>query len=238
MKKYILTLLLIFSLFTAVNVNAEEYDSCYADYLVDNYSWLSSKVSHYVVESDSWKSSSMNSSLSLLYLFPVKSNTTYYLKFFVSDINSSLLDRVYLYDENKNYLTFSNAGDFDYSYDSDNYMLILNIPENANYSYLSLVFTYQYFNKSSFAFADVDLSECPSIKDETVTPSNPDNPSVVETEQSKIFANFYTLFLDKLKFISNYATNNYLFLAFLGVILSFIVLELFLNLYRGGGYRK
>ena len=69
-------------------------------------------------------------------------------------------------------------------------------------------------------------------------PVIPDTPKPIETNQTQILKNFYSIYIDKLKFISDYCINNYLFLAFIGVILCFIVLELFLKLYNGGGYRK
>lgn len=64
-----------------------------------------------------------------------------------------------------------------------------------------------------------------------------DFPKPQETDQSKILQNFYTLFLDRLKFISEYAINNYLFLAFIGIFLILVILEIFLYLYNRGGYK-
>lgn len=48
---------------------------------------------------------------------------------------------------------------------------------------------------------------------------------------------FYSIYLDKLSTITTYATENKFLLGMIGVILSFIILELVLNLFRNGGYR-
>ena len=48
---------------------------------------------------------------------------------------------------------------------------------------------------------------------------------------------FYSIYLDKLSTATTYATENKFLLGMIGVILSFIILELVLNLFRNGGYR-
>lgn len=68
-------------------------------------------------------------------------------------------------------------------------------------------------------------------------PIDSDEPTIDETDQGKILSNFYSIYLDRLKFISEFAINNSLFMAFIVVILLFIILELFLRLYHGGGYK-
>lgn len=68
-------------------------------------------------------------------------------------------------------------------------------------------------------------------------PTEPEYPDISETDQGKILSNFYSIYLDRLGFVSEYFANNTLFLAFIGVIILFIILEIFLKLYRGGGYR-
>ena len=48
---------------------------------------------------------------------------------------------------------------------------------------------------------------------------------------------FYSIYLDKLSTATTYAIENKFLLGMIGVILSFIILELVLNLFRNGGYR-
>ena len=102
--------------------------------------------------------------------------------------------------------------------------------------------TYSYsldeFNSEPLQFNSVS---CPWIKpiapDTPDNPSSPDGPSISETDQSKIFSNFFTIFLDRLKYVSGYAISSPIFLGFIGVFIIFIVLELFLFLFNKGGYK-
>ena len=59
----------IFMVLMIPNVNAEEYDTCYDDYLVGNVDWVSEST---------WY-------LGIKPYLPVKASTTYYVRFFISE---------------------------------------------------------------------------------------------------------------------------------------------------------
>ena len=248
-KNLFFTLILMFiSLFIFnVHVNAEEIDPCYNDYLVSTTDLFKSNCRGYV-SSDSLSCSTVMGSYSMNYLFSAEPSKTFYLRFFDSSSTSSTSPQInyfYLYDSYKNVIDSTSAfasknlsNYLSYTYDSSNSMFILEFKDNIEFDYISFAFypagvlpTYKYF-----AYDNFDLSSCPVIE-QPVDPVDPNNPTVKETDQAKILQNFYTLFLDRLKFISYYAINNYLFLAFIGIILIFVILEIFLYLYNKGGYK-
>lgn len=224
MKKYLFVLLTTFILLLPF-VKAEEYDNCYDDYLVGQVSFIN--------HSTYWKLIQPN--------IPVSSNTTYYIRFFISeDFTSSSNTRFSTtpdpFDENNNslgYLSLSNL-----SWDSELYILSFTTSSKEGLSYIKLpVYTY-YTNYTILENAYFIISD--NKYDLTTCPEKPDisyDPGIQETEQSKIVTNFYTLFIDRIKFISDYAINSYFFLTFIGVILCFVILKIFLYLYNRGGYQ-
>lgn len=234
MKKYLFIFLSTFMLLVP-GVKADEYDSCYDDYLINTTDLLiKNSRAFYNLSNDNWNSTTVNQNYTLKYLFSAESSKTYYLKFF-SNYNDIKISYFYRYDSNKNLLDSTSAfvsktlSDYlTYSYDVSNSMLIITFNNNIDFDYISFVFSVAL---SNFAYADFDLTTCPE------KPDIPFNPGIQETEQSKIVTNFYTLFIDRFKFISDYAINSYFFLTFIGVILCFVILKIFLYLYNRGGYQ-
>ena len=66
-------------------------------------------------------------------------------------------------------------------------------------------------------------------------PVEPEDP-VVPVPADTTLDTFYSIYLDKLSTATTYATENKFLLGFIGIILSFIILELVLKLFRNGGY--
>uniref|UniRef100_A0AAU8B5P7 Uncharacterized protein n=1 Tax=Dulem virus 59 TaxID=3145770 RepID=A0AAU8B5P7_9VIRU len=234
MKKRLFLLLIITIFSFNLNVKAEEFNECFNDFLVGNVSFKNN--------SNYWK-----------YLnprIPVKSNTTYYLRFFINEdftspegprFSSSPIG----YDSEGKSLGFDSIKD--YSWDSNLHIFTFTTSSKENVSSLLFqVYTYKtnytILENSYFIISDdiKNVTSCSVVEkpDKPIDPSNPDIATPQETDQSKIFSNFYTLFLDRLKFISNYATKNYLFLGFIAVIISFVLLNIFLFLFNRGGYKR
>ena len=245
---FILILMFISLFIFNTYVSAEEIEPCYNDYLVSTTDLFKSNCrGYYNVSSDSLVCSYVNANYTLGYLFSAEPSKTFYLRFFDSSITNSSspkIDYFYLYDSNKNVIDSTSAfaskkisNYLTYTYDSSNSMFIFEFKDDIEFNYISFVF-YQggLSNYKYFVYDNFDLSSCPVIE-EPVVPVDPNNPTVQETDQAKILQNFYTLFLDRLKFISGYAINNYLFLAFIGIFLLFVILEIFLYLYNRGGYK-
>lgn len=244
MKK-ILSLFLMILLIPSFVKADDEIDSCYNDFLINtNDLIVNNSSSYYNSSTDSWSSSTVRLDYTLKYLFTAEPSKKYYLRFF-KGISSLDIVYFYLYDSNKNVIDSTSAfvnkditNYLTYNYDSSNYILTIEFKDNINFNYISFVFNR---SLSTFAYADFDLSTCPEIvkpENPSLDPTAPDLATPQESDQNKIISNFYTLFLDKLKFINDYTLKNPIFLYFFGTFITFMVLELFLYLYnRGGGYR-
>ena len=76
--------------------------------------------------------------------------------------------------------------------------------------------------------SDYELTECP--KTEPDTP----NPPVADATLD----NFYSIYLDKLGMLVDYTSQNKLILSFIGIILLFVCLEIFLQLFFINGRRR
>lgn len=236
--KYSVTIVIILTLFFSCvsNVKAIEYDSCYDAYKLENPTF--SPVENYASYLTSFKA-------------PLVYNKTYYFGFFNLDTSHLYQINIYstIYDDNDNVLVSESKS---YKYftfsllDSNNtiptsgifsYTLTTEL-ENASYFYLRF---YVYSNNNFYQppeetvviFSDEEIKTCSSITD-------PDPPPSFEYDgdQIKLLSNFYSIYLDKLGMLSNYATQNYLFLVFIGIIILFILLELFIYLFFINGRRR
>lgn len=216
MKKYFLVLLIGF-LILIPGVNAEEYDTCFDDYLVGTFT-------------SSYKSTYWNTVSPLV---PVKPSTTFYLRFFISEDfstqnNTRFGSSTYGYDSDQNSLGLSSISN--YSWDSTYHIWTFTTKDTSNLSFLQFsVYTYNtnytILENSKFIISDNkdDVISC-SI-------SEPEEPDPVVPDST--LDNFYSIYLDKLGMLSNYVVENKFLFSAIGIIILFIVLEFFLILFKG-----
>ena len=236
MKKILLILLL--TIFFVPKVNAEEYNSCFDEYKIATnlkFTFLSNYQSRMLVN------------------LPLVQDKTYYLKFW--NLDSSHSYRIfsgpghYAYDSSDNLVksnfTFSDYGKisifledglFTYTYtgglgDVSYFHLAFYVYEIGNY--------YVPNSDAILTLSDHELITCPEPDPEPdpepELPVEPEDP-VVPVPTDTTLDTFYSIYLDKLSTATTYATENKFLLGFIGIILSFIILELVLKLVRNGGY--
>lgn len=222
MKKYLLTLLTIFVIL-APNVKAEEYNSCFDEYKIANSLKFTMEENYHS---------------RMLVNLPLEQNKTYYLKFW--NLDHSYLykpgSQHFYYDSSDNILakytnTYVNVSEF-----NDNDTIIYSLNKNLdNLSYFHLSF--YVFNRNNYyvpnsdvvlTLSDYELTECP--KTEPDTP----NPPVADATLD----NFYSIYLDKLGMLVDYTSQNKIILSFIGIILLFVCLEIFLQLFFINGRRR
>lgn len=167
-------------------------------------------------------------------LIPVEPSTTYtYLHDFTTSTSPRRVAIVY-YDENYQYLSYINekttSSSFKYSFTtlSNSYYITLHL-YSANLDTLN---SNQYqLSKGSSITEFVDYEECVIEEPE---PDIPEEDPVVIPDTT--LNDFYSIYLDKLKLLFNYAQENKFLLSFIGIILLFVILEIILILFRKGGY--
>lgn len=252
---HLIAFLGVFILVFIPTVRADSIPSCYDDYLVDIDIISGTKY----FSNDSWVNHSSSRSFSngktITYLFP-RTESDLYIKFFDSSLiydsfNITLTgyssDKVATFMKkfsltNLSYCSSSN-NDWCFDYSVENNQLHFYGPATSAFaksSYISIAFGEPFPFSDSISFIAVSSSDFSSLN---CSSANFDNPSAIsnipsETDGIKIFTNFYSIFIDKLSFLSEYFVTNMLFLGFIGVIVLIIVLELFLILFKGGGYKK
>lgn len=224
MKKIILILMLA-TFMLVPNVNAEvEIDPCYNDYLI-NLSW-SNYYTKYDLSQDSWVIHSYsNSSMfdGLQYLFPSSANKTYYIKSFTGQTkNGSIsLQTTFLYDENKNLLSNYSNGYNSFSVTAQNDQLIYNGLDFASFISINPKPSLREFLGDVVAIADFDLSTCPAIEEP--------EPIVPDTTLD----NFYSIYVSKLKELSDFTIENKFVLSAFVIVLIFALLASFTHLFFG-----
>ena len=223
MKKYLLTLLTLFVIL-APNVKAEEYNSCFDEYKIAN-------SLKFTMEE--------NYGSRMLVNLPLEQNKTYYLKFW--NLDHSHLYKLgslhFYYDSSdhilaKNTNTYVNVSEF-----NDNDTIIYSLKKNLdNLSYFHLSF--YVFNRNNYylpnsdvvlTLSDYELTEC----SKTEPDPEPDTPVA-----DVILDNFYSIYLDKLGMLVDYTSQNNIMLSFIGIILLFVCLEIFLQLFFINGRRR
>lgn len=216
MKKNFLILVIGF-LFLTPNVKAEEYNTCFDNYLIGNVSL--SRASTY------WYSISP--------LVPVNPSTTYYLRFFISEDfisnnGTRFASTPIGYDKDEQSLGVSNISN--YSWDSDYQIFTFTTSNTEGLSFLQFKAynyntNYTILENSYFIISDNkdDVISCPITEPEEPDPVIPD--SSLDT--------FYSIYLGKLEIFSNYVFENKFLFSAIGIIILFIVLEFFLILFKG-----
>lgn len=242
MKRIKYLLLIIGITFISIsNVNAEEINPCYNDYIYDLvWNTYSTK---YNVSKNRWDIFSYSNSHAvegLQILFPLNDSTIFYIKTFndvdlVSD--PPYLYNVIFYDSEKTY--FNVYDNLPLKVENNQYVFDLEkfLPENT--AYFSLNFHTATFNTfgSQFAIADFDLSSCPpgTEPEEPDIPEVPEEPEKPEIIPDTTLNNFYNIYTSKLKQISQYSQENKFILGAIGIVLSIVIINLFLYLFNKGG---
>ena len=80
-------------------------------------------------------------------------------------------------------------------------------------------------------------TEEPETPVDPETPTDPDEPTIEETDQGVLLSNFYSIYIEKLSSISNFAIENKFVLSAITIILLLVCLDLFLYLFKGGGHK-
>lgn len=161
----------------------------------------------------------------------ISPNTTYSFGFYSRVYSSGTCRYQYtLFDENYVRVDGSNAMDsdgycdFDFSFSTPSNAKYLTISiTNSNISDVVNTFNYQ-LNIGSSLLEYSEYVDCPSEP----TPVEP----TIDLTPSEILTNFYSLYLDKLKFLSDTANTNFIFLSFVCMFLFVAVIELFIYLFR------
>ena len=248
MKKYFLFLtLLVLTLFSPGIVKADE-----TNYPLDGMGLSNSCTDNllkFVPYTSGEYNTYSNSFISNTSSWP-QVNNTYWINTNFILYDSSLNYYIYVFDLDNNIVTTYDYVSRIYLYYFDeNFKNVSSSDSTAKYilplfswsSSTQRKFSYflEFYNNYKLVVSTKELDSYVEYSEtcSTLDPVDPNNPKPQETNQAKILQNFYILFLDRLKFISEYAIINYLFLAFIGIILVFVILEIFLYLYNKGGYK-
>lgn len=162
----------------------------------------------------------------------VEPNTTYTLTHFnnsFSPVQSSAYNNIYLFDENFNQVLKTQnwfAPPYNFTTVANSKYFLY-----CTYSWFSSIPTQKIqLEKGSIGKEDLAYVE---YEEKQELPPDDDIPIVADTTLD----GFYSIYVSKLKELSDYVIENKFLLGTFGVILSFIVLEIILNLFRKGGYR-
>ena len=222
MKKYLLLLILPFIFLNIVK--AEEYDSCYDSFNKVTFSVSSFIFGYYRIRPT---------------ITDFDNSKVYYVKFFPNtdefDI-TKIIDHVLIWDSSGNGIctgsdvfSNSNCAIENINYDTVNNIISFSGSNIINGSMIQLLISYNPSN---------DLTNTPLV---FTTDSNSFNTclSNSSSNSNSVYSSFITLYLDRIGYLANGFTTNPYLLAMVGIIFSFIVLEILLHLiHLKGGYKK
>lgn len=213
MKKYFTVFIILFLILIPL-VNAEEYNSCFDQYkIADSVSFTSTSNYH----------------SRMLVNLPLDNDHSkvYYLKLWNLDHshNYTVGSLHHYYDaEGKILAKYTNSYSSVSELNSNDTIIYSSQGSLEGLSYFNLSFyVYEvnnYYKPNSdviLTLSDYELTECPVIDEPVVPDSTLDN--------------FYSIYLDKLKLLSDYVLENKFFFSAIGIILLFIVLEFILHLF-------
>lgn len=195
-------------------VYAEEYNECFDTYKIGNITLAN-------VSGDS----------SVRYIFPqlpVEANKTYYIRFF-STTTPTCSSNICFNNNPSYYGDNSFVGDLatEISWDNNNQVLTLKVPNNENIKYVRLKVRQ---NLRSYISGTPYIASNQLNNVLTCNSPQPNDDPITE------FTEIYT---DRLEYLGTESMNNNYMLAFIGVIIGFIVLEIFLRIFHiRGGYKK
>ena len=215
----------IFFLLNPLFIKADEIDDCYNDYLYSDY--LINDYRCYLGSSSYCYTSNSTTYDTPEILLEANSSDTFYFHIFDDTFTESFTLSVFVYDENKNLLPRVSSNINLYFYQIpvtlvDDYTFSFNLNNvTSNFTYISFYFSNSVFSSgnipSSFAFANIDLSTCPSLEDPT-----PVEPSF-DLEDTEVVSSFYSLCLDKISLLTGYFFDNYILFFCFTLILCFVV---------------
>ena len=196
-------------------VYAEEYKTCFDKYKIGTVSFES--------QSAYWN-----------YILPVlpvtETSTTYYVRFFPNE-NFTGYNNVYFSSSPKAVHTDGTLTDYyigNMNFDVNNQILSFKTTSNLQniIGIKQLIYT---FRSNYTVLKDSPVIMSTNIEDVTTCEDIPE-PS------DNVYSNFLSLYTEKLEYLANGFTNNPYLLAMIGIIFSFIVLEITLKLFkmRGG----
>lgn len=230
MKKYLLTLLTLLVIL-APSVKAEEnVISCSnsknlfkRSFIKGGYKNLSDTVPTFD-DSDNLFATNPN-------FIKVIPNETYTYSMSVSVAQTYLLQ----FDENFGYVGYDiesrNPSNFSYKINSKTAYLKISVR-----SYTLDKYFWPVYNDSTawFQLENSDSkTEFVAFEECNTTPDEPEKPVADATLDS-----FYSIYLDKLGMLVDYTSQNKIILSFIGIILLFVCLEIFLQLFFINGRRK
>lgn len=155
---------------------------------------------------------------------PIYKFNTYYT-FFVGDGSQTLGD----YFDSKG-ITAPWITLFYNGYHCDNSLTYCtDLSPSSNISFLN------FFGSDKTSILDSLISDFHIVEGDSICNSSEPEEPIIDTDNP--ITEFYSLYLDKLGMLANYSLENKYLLSFIGVILLFILLELFLLLFKGGKRR-
>lgn len=224
MKKLKFLFLIMVAVFISVpNVNASEISCSTSINLLKPNNFIEGLYSPY----DSSPSDIGYVSYSYNGVIPVEPSTTYYYKHsFSTSYNPKRVAVVY-YDKDFQYISYTNQRTT-----SNYHEHSFKTPDNAYYitfhlynlNLQSLNSSQYQLQKDSNVIEFVDYIQC--------SPEEPDEPIIPDNT----LGTFYSIFIDKITYFSNYCVENKFLLGTFGIVILFIVIEIILNLFRKGGY--
>lgn len=156
------------------------------------------------------------------YFIELKQNTTYYFYTFLSSPNGKLYffkDDFTLSKEKQSINATSNKS---FIIPTDTKYVLF-----THYTFPSLSLTYN----NKFMISEIEgLKEFVAYEECAIEPDKPNEEIIPDTT----LTDFYSLFTDRLTFLSKYALENKFILSAICILLSFICLELLIYLFKGG----
>lgn len=225
-------------------VKADELPSCYDDLLVPYTISTTGYPPLWSEATQQWRdgcSASQINGRGLQVLIPIYENKPTYVKFPKASTGNNISIWAFVgYNEQKTgaeCITNSVYNWITYSYDTETQIMTITPTQNNTYKYVSLGFsTMLSFGNytrpvpwgdqttGNLAISDEDISTCP------VEPTPPGN---------EVYNNFVTLYIEKIQYLAEGFMSNPYLVAMVGIIIGWIVLELFLRiLHLKGGYKK
>lgn len=228
-------------------VKADELPSCYDDLLVPYTIGNYTNPPLWNETNQNWQSgcnTGQNNSKPLQVLVPIYENKSTYIKFPKAATGNDISIWAFVgYNENKTEAecrTSSVTTWITWEYNKDTKILKITPTENNTYKYVSLGFskmiTWNNFTRpvpwgdqetGNLAISDEDISECP-VKPEPEQPTS-----------NEVYNNFMEIYIEKIEYLAKGFMENPYLVAMVGIIIGWIVLELFLRiLHLRGGYKK
>lgn len=213
--KLLSVFILIFGLCN--RVYAEEYNTCFDKYKVGIYKF--GTMHQYFIELEEY--------------IPVEPNTKYYIKFFTTPNFTGTTQTIfsqdlYATDINKNSIGTCYKKEERMDYNEQTYTF--KTCNKTNIAYIKpWIYTY---NNNYGVLENTPIVMSTNLEDLGTCPE-------VTPTQDSVYTSFLTLYTDKINYLANGFTSNPYLLAMIGIIFSFVVLELFLKILhlKGGKYR-